>query len=1376
MDATSAYFRHRERGYTYIGAIVATAMFAVALIAVLPSQARAQTLSASSFADDTPGVFLYSAGVDSSETPSVGPRTTFECLGRAGEDPTNVIVQDAVDTGQLFFIGDTPNEVVQFTEGQDLETDTNSATDATLVEVNTGLTSINDYGLVASGGDDDANFDTGTNGSITVQLDAGDDGAIDLIVPDGQIATGTLANDGLIDNSEIFIFEDAGTSGMIILLEGDGDPVSIVIDDYQRNPDVPAEADDTLITIDLDSLPGFNGTYVSTITITDDGIPTSPPGRNDCDSSQTANSIDTSVEIDAIATRTDTAVVGIGGIDIEKTTNGVQSDTGAGETIAVGDEIIWEYTVTNTGTLDIINAVVVDDQNETVVCPSGTADIPRIAPGDAIVCTATGVAVAGPYTNGSSVSGQPVDANGTPFGDPVSDSDPSAYTGVVPFVPAPGVDIEKDTNGEQADIAGEGPTLAVGDAVIWTYVVTNTGNTTLIEVSVTDSDASVVIGCAPGTSNVIASLGVGEEATCTATGVAVAGDYRNTADVSGQPIDASGAPAGDPVVDTDESGYTGVVPFVPAPGIDIEKDTNGDQADTGPGAELTVGDAVTWTYVVTNTGNVDLANVTVTDNPPAAIVCPTSGDATIALLAVGQDEICTAPGVVTVGAFENTATADGQPLGPDGEPLGEPVSDQDRSAFTGVVPFVPAPGLDIEKDTNGDQADTGPGAELTVGDAVTWTYVVTNTGNVDLANVTVTDNPPAAIVCPTSGDATIALLAVGQDEICTAPGVVTVGAFENTATADGQPLGPDGEPLGEPVSDQDRSAFTGLVPAASLGDYVWFDANRDGIQDAEEAGIAGVLVELFVSENGAPAAQPLASGTTLADGAYGFTNLDPSLNYFVKFTAPEGQALTISGAGSDTEADSNPDPATGLTAEIDLAPGQDDPTIDAGIIDPLAAIGNFVWFDANSNGVQDADEEGIAGVTVNLWTATADGAADEQIDTVDTDADGFYGFSELDPDVDYVIQVIAGEDRIVTVANAGDDRALDSDIAADTGLTIAVNLAPGETNLTLDAGVRPAPVRIGDTLFFDVNSNGIQDADEPGIGDSTVELLEVNADGTPGAVIEATTTTDDGLYQFTVIPGDYIVKFTTDAPFEFTSANQGDDDAADSDVDPATGLTSVITVTSGNDDPTIDAGVLPVAPGVSIEKTTNGSDADVTGPVLTAGQAVTWVYTVTNTGGWDLADVEVDDDREGRICVIPTLSIGQTQTCSKSGIAQAGIYVNNGSAGGNPVDPDGNPATNPDGSPVGRPTSTDPSRYEGTQVFPTTVVPTNTPVPAAPTATPVPPTPTPIVIVVTPTPVPPPLAVTGASSSDLALVAGGLVLMGGLLLITARRRSTVDAE
>ena len=1250
MDATSAYFRHRGRGYTYIGAIVATAMFAVALIAVLPSQARAQTLSASSFADDTPGVFLYSAGVDSSGTPSVGPRTTFECLGEAGQDPTNVIVQDAVDTGQLFFIGDTPNEVVEFTEGQDLETDANSATDATLVEVNTGLTSINDYGLVASGGDDDANFDTGTNGSITVQLDAGDDGAIDLIIPDGQIATGTLANDGLIDNSEIFIFEDAATSGMIILLEGDGDPVSIVIDDYQRNPDVPAEADDTLIAIDLDSLPGFNGTYVSSITITDDGIPTSPPGRNDCDSSQTPNSIDTSVEIDAIATRTDTAVVGIGGIDIEKTTNGVQSDTGAGETIAVGDDITWEYTVTNTGTLDIINAVVEDDQNETVVCPSGTADIPRIAPGDVVVCTATGVAVAGPYTNGSSVSGQPVDANDTPFGDPVSDNDPSAYTGEEAFVPAPGIDIEKDTNGEQADVAGEGPTLAVGDAVTWTYVVTNTGNTTLIEVSVTDSDASVVVGCAPGTSNVIPSLGVGEEATCTATGVAVAGDYRNTANVSGQPVDDSGAPAGDPVIDADESGYTAEEAFVPAPGIDIEKDTNG------------------------------------------------------------------------------------------------------------------------------DQADTGPGAELTVGDAVTWTYVVTNTGNVDLANVTVTDNPPAAIVCPTSGDATIALLAVGEDEICTAPGVVTVGAFENTATADGQPLGPDGEPLGEPVSDQDRSAFTGLVPAASLGDYVWFDANRDGIQDADESGIAGVLVELFASENGAPAAQPLASGTTLADGAYGFTTLDPALNYFVKFTAPEGQALTISGAGSDTEADSNPDPATGLTAEIDLAPGQDDPTIDAGIVDPLAAIGNFVWFDANANGVQDADEEGIAGVTVNLWTATADGAPDTQIDTVDTDADGFYGFSDLDPDVDYIIQVIAGDDRIVTVTNAGDDRALDSDIAPDTGLTIAVDLAPGESNLTLDAGVRPAPVRIGDTLFFDVNSNGIQDADEPGIGDSTVELLEVNADGTPGAVIEATTTTDDGLYEFTVIPGEYIVKFTTDAPFEFTSANQGEDDATDSDVDPATGLTSVITVTSGNDDPTIDAGVLPVAPGVSIEKTTNGSDADVTGPVLTAGLDVTWVYTVTNTGGWDLTDVEVDDDREGRICVIPTLSIGQTQTCSKSGTVQPGIYVNNGSAGGNPVDPDGNPATNPDGSPVGRPTSTDPSRYEGTQVFPTTVVPTNTPVPATPTATPVPPTPTPIVIVVTPTPVPPPLAVTGASSSDLALVAGGLVLMGGLLLITARRRSTVDAE
>ena len=76
---------------------------------------------------------------------------------------------------------------------------------------------------------------------------------------------------------------------------------------------------------------------------------------------------------------------------------------------------------------------------------------------------------------------------------------------------------------------------------------------------------------------------------CTASGAAAAGAYANIGSVAG--VD----PFGTPVSDTDPSHYIGAVP-----GIDIEKATNGSDADHPPGPFLPVGGAVTWTYLVSN--------------------------------------------------------------------------------------------------------------------------------------------------------------------------------------------------------------------------------------------------------------------------------------------------------------------------------------------------------------------------------------------------------------------------------------------------------------------------------------------------------------------------------------------------------------------------------------------------------------------------------------------------------------------------------------------------------------------------------------------------------------------------------------------------------
>ncbi|MEO1576919.1 MAG: SdrD B-like domain-containing protein, partial [Pseudomonadota bacterium] len=153
------------------------------------------------------------------------------------------------------------------------------------------------------------------------------------------------------------------------------------------------------------------------------------------------------------------------GISLEKSTNGEDADTPTGPEIPVGGSVTWTYFVVNTGNVTLTDIVVIDDQGVSVSCPSTSLE-----PGVSMTCTGTGTAVAGQYANLGTVTGTP------PVGDPVTDSDPSHYFGTMAAI-----DIEKATNGEDAD-SPTGPFIATGDAVNWTYVVTNTGSLTLTDI------------------------------------------------------------------------------------------------------------------------------------------------------------------------------------------------------------------------------------------------------------------------------------------------------------------------------------------------------------------------------------------------------------------------------------------------------------------------------------------------------------------------------------------------------------------------------------------------------------------------------------------------------------------------------------------------------------------------------------------------------------------------------------------------------------------------------------------------------------------------------------------------------------------------------
>ncbi|HMB22992.1 MAG TPA: SdrD B-like domain-containing protein, partial [Anaerolineales bacterium] len=113
-----------------------------------------------------------------------------------------------------------------------------------------------------------------------------------------------------------------------------------------------------------------------------------------------------------------------------------------------------------------------------------------------------------------------------------------------------------------------------------------------------------------------------------------------------------------------------------------------------------------------------------------------------------------------------------------------------------------------------------------------------------------------------------------------------------------------------------------------------------------------------------------------------------------------------------------------------------------------ASIGDFVWKDVNRNGIQDADEAGMEGVTVNLLG----GDGTSVITSTVTDAAGKYSFTELLPGT-YYVQVVAPAETSFTKANAGDD-AKDSDVDATSGKTAAITLGIGEANTSVDAGLK----------------------------------------------------------------------------------------------------------------------------------------------------------------------------------------------------------------------------------------------------------------------------------------------------------------------------------
>jgi gliding motility-associated-like protein/uncharacterized repeat protein (TIGR01451 family) len=371
--------------------------------------------------------------------------------------------------------------------------------------------------------------------------------------------------------------------------------------------------------------------------------------------------------------------------------------------------------------------------------------------------------------------------------------------------------------------------------------------------------------------------------------------------------------------------------------------------------------------------------------------------------------------------------------------------------------------------------------------------------------------------------------------------------------------------------ESNTSIYAGLYTPAKLGDLVWMDNARNGLRDASEMGVAGVVISL-TGTTGNGTAVTLTTATD-ANGLYTFANLRPG-QYQVAFVKPLGLEFTTQGNNPTATDDSNANPQTGIAQSITLVSGEENKTIDAGLIRPivLSSIGNKVWEDTDGDGIQDANELGIPRVIVILTGTDANGNPVTLRDT--TDANGLYSFDNLLAG-SYKVTYLKPTGYEFTYPNQGSDATLNSDANPVTGQTQTIVIGEGQNETGFDAGFY-RPATLGDLVWEDASRNGLKDVTESGLANVIVTLIGITGNGTPVTISD--TTDSNGLYLFeNLIPGRYNVTFSKPAGYSFTTQSVNPTGDNDSNADANTGQTATIVLVSGTNNRTIDAGyTLPI--------------------------------------------------------------------------------------------------------------------------------------------------------------------------------------------------------
>ena len=361
-------------------------------------------------------------------------------------------------------------------------------------------------------------------------------------------------------------------------------------------------------------------------------------------------------------------------------------------------------------------------------------------------------------------------------------------------------------------------------------------------------------------------------------------------------------------------------------------------------------------------------------------------------------------------------------------------------------------------------------------------------------------------------------------------------------------------------SDDDAAAVTlsgssrtdvdfGYRNDATIGDFVWNDRDADGVRDAGEPGIEGVLVYIDADGDNLFDQGVERFAITDVDGYYQIGNLaDGTYDVRVEIsTLPQGSAQTHDlNGGLDHEASRT------------LAVSENATDVDFGYR-ASAAFGDFIWNDLDADGIQDGGgETGISGVRVYA-DINGNGVFDSATEPSSvTNSAGAYSISNIVPGT-YTARVD------VSTLPAGMVQTHDAVAPLDHAATFFISAS--QTRTDIDFGYTN-PVTIGDLVWNDLDADGQKDAGEPGLAGVTVTAYNAATDTVAGT----TTTDSSGAYLFGgLMPGTYYLVFDKPSGYDASPADRGAD-ASDSDADILTGRTPSVTLTGGQSNLTLDAG------------------------------------------------------------------------------------------------------------------------------------------------------------------------------------------------------------